>query len=137
MNYFLLTLCSNTKDCAILMSKASDEIKNISDNSIFSSVYSTIAEGKGYSGTYLNCVALIYTNKEILFWEDYFKELEIRDGRDENCRKNKIVPIDADITIWNNDIIRSGNLKMNYIKKGIEELKTTDCQIPYFLFCAK
>ncbi len=122
MNTFLITIGSNTDNGLKLISKCIDLIKEDSVEAVFSSIYRTEAEGIHSVGTYLNSVGLITTDRDICYWETMFKDIELQYGRTDEMRKKHIVPIDIDITIWNDEIIRPANLKMNYIKKGLYQI---------------
>ncbi len=122
MNLFLVTLGSNTDEGEKLISLAIEQIKTLSVDAEFSSVYKSVAEGHSASKEYFNSVGIVSTDKSLSFWEEFFKQQEQLNGRDSEARKNHIVPLDIDITIWNQEVIRPANLKMNYIKKGLRQL---------------
>lgn len=89
----------------------------------FSSIYETMGEGSGLGKTYFNSIAITNKTKSSSDYISFFKRLEQHLGRDEEAKITGIVPIDIDLIIYDNKILREKDLQMNYLNKGLEELK--------------
>ena len=86
-----------------------------------STLYETPAVKAG-RGTYVNAVAEGHSplNPESL--NERLKEYERQCGRDENCRRLGIVPVDIDIVICDGHVLREWDYRQNFFRIGFSEL---------------
>lgn len=124
MNQILISLGSNMP-CGI--ENIESAIRKIRAKAIFarfSSIYDTDPIGKHKHARYQNCVGQIHSAEPFENWHSFFKLLEVETGRNELLRAQGDVPLDIDIVIWNEDVIRPRDLMADYLKKGLEEIAT-------------
>lgn len=113
-------------------SNTSNKIKNVEEalhwlthylNDItYSTIYTTEAYKKD-GNDYANCIAQGYTTLDSNELSQLLKKYEVTHGRDSEARKQKIVPIDLDILIYSDTIIRAEELKRTYIQIGLTQLE--------------
>ena len=76
----------------------------------------------GYGDPYVNAVAMGETELEQEEFNRTLKQYEIKCGRDESCRAAGIVPIDIDIVMWNNEVIRYRDYRHEFFQIGFRQL---------------
>ncbi len=86
-----------------------------------SDIYSTPAVGDS-TVKYHNIVVECSSDLHFDNLNAEFKRLEMEFGRDENCRKYGIVPLDVDIVIWNDNIIKPWDYSQTFFKIGFSKL---------------
>ncbi len=86
-----------------------------------SSIYET-EEIHGVGTPYYN--AVVRGISEINFEElnHAAKTYEVNNGRDQEARSRGLVPIDIDIVVWDNKIIRPSDYNQNFFKRGYAEI---------------
>lgn len=57
------------------------------------------------------------------------KDYELSSGRDAECRRQHLVPIDIDIVIAEDRVLRERDFKSNYFKKGYSEFGVIENKI--------
>ena len=77
---------------------------------------------KGTGHTYLNAVVVAEFDGGADEFNGLIKEYEKRAGRDAECRKRGLVPIDIDIVISDAEILRPKDYRAEYFLKGYEEI---------------
>lgn len=102
---------------------ALNALAEISDSLYSSTHYESPALGGGASH-YLNAVAEIESSLPTPELERLLKELEIREGRDEEARREGRVPLDADIVIAGDEILRPKDYSQFFFRRGYEELRS-------------
>jgi 7,8-dihydro-6-hydroxymethylpterin-pyrophosphokinase len=122
MNNILVALGSNVPQGVNILSDAISKIKRMAYDAKFSSIYDTEPEGVHKHSRYKNCIGEISTNLEYDELKKRFKDMEILAGRKPEMKIQGIVPLDIDIVIWNQEVIRPKDLAMEYIKQGLTEL---------------
>ncbi len=88
---------------------------------IFSSIYRTPAIGEK-EGFYYNCVASVVTSHSVSEVQKLLKNIELLYGRNEECRKKGIVPVDIDIVCCDTEVFRLKDLNSSYVQIGLKEL---------------
>lgn len=121
MNRFVISLGSNTYDRQEKMAAAIAHFCSALKVEARSSVYETEPWGGG-DKTYANCVMAGSTSLTEDALSSLAKSWERECGRDEYAKSAGIVPIDVDIVIWNDVVLRSKELERDYFLKGYKEI---------------
>lgn len=117
----VISIGSNSLHRQEAVNEALNWISLILGSSHNSGVYDTPAEGNG-SKIYSNAVVCGEWLEDIETLEKTCKEYEKSHGRDEKTRQEKIVPVDLDIVIADNNILRPSDFKKTYFSTGYEKL---------------
>ena len=121
MNRFVMSLGSNSVDRHEQMAAAIDAVSSLLNVSRRSPVYETKPWGGG-DNLYLNCVIAGETSMNFEQVNAFAKDWERQSGRDEAAKKAGIVPIDIDIVIWNDDVLRHKELERDYFMRGYRSI---------------
>lgn len=124
MNQMLISLGSNMTQGEQNMNTAIEQIRALANFARFSSIYETEPVGQHRHARYKNCVAQIHTSDSLDNWQHFFKKLEKEMGRNAESKSQGNVPLDIDIVIWNEDVIRPKDLSAPYIQIGLQEIAT-------------
>lgn len=81
------------------------------------------ADIQGHGQQYLNMVLEVKTVSDAFNFNNEIKRIEKTIGRDEHARAKGEVPVDIDIVIWENTIVRPTDYHSDYFKRGLEGLK--------------
>lgn len=104
--------------CAILAARFSDFRA--------SSIYTTPAEGScAGAPDYCNAVALFSTDAECETLERFFKGMETDFGRTPECKTLGLVPLDIDVVVWDDCILRPRDMARDYMRIGLRQLGET------------
>ncbi|MGL4293977.1 MAG: 2-amino-4-hydroxy-6-hydroxymethyldihydropteridine diphosphokinase [Bacteroidales bacterium] len=122
MNEVLISLGSNTPDGLENIRHAIRLIETKALSSKFSSVYKSEPVGKFKHAFYHNCVGIITTDRDQSEWNDFFKNAELQMGRTAEMRESGNVPLDLDIIVWNDNIIRPADLIAPYLQSGLKQI---------------
>lgn len=98
--------------------KAIDYIKTIASIGRHSGIY----ESQDFTGSgkkYLNCIAEIETPLSLNKQRECFKDFEKKCGRTPELKERGVVPVDIDIIIWGNEILRTKDYNSSYFKTGL------------------
>ena len=88
---------------------------------MISEVYNTQATN-GIDADYLNMVVIADCNDELDIILEKFKNYEAISGRTLQSKIIGVIPIDLDIVIWNNNIIREKDFNQKYFQIGWHQL---------------
>ncbi len=121
MNKVVISLGCNSVDRHDQMAAAIDAVSSTLTTLRRSSVYETMPWGGGEK-LYINCVLFCETSMELEEVCAFSKDWECRSGRDELAKKAGIVPIDIDIVIWNDSVLREKELERDYFLNGYREI---------------
>lgn len=91
-----------------------------------SDVYETPPVGH-VGSNYVNAVVIGYSDRSIEELDRLCKEYEISHGRDNVARRNKIVPVDIDIVMANDEVLRPKDFKCNFFRIGYCRLRPQKC----------
>ncbi|MBB4037858.1 2-amino-4-hydroxy-6-hydroxymethyldihydropteridine diphosphokinase [Dysgonomonas hofstadii] len=122
MNKALLSIGTNEDReanlalCHQMLNDLFEEI-NYSETSI------TSPYGITYKNDFLNQLAVIYTNKEKEKIALSLKEIEKKIGRKEEDKVKGIVKIDIDLVIWNDEVLKPGDISRSYITELLPSLQ--------------
>lgn len=119
---YVIGLGSNCGSRETHLINALNFLAEISDSIYSSTHYESPALGGG-KAHYLNAVAEIECSLLPDELNARLKEMEYGEGRDEQARMEGKVPIDADIVIAENSILRPKDFSRFFFRRGYEELR--------------
>lgn len=120
-NKLILSIGSNVLDKRERVSNAIDFVSGISEVVSSSEIYDTPeCHGKDY--IYANAVVLVITELSQEQFDSLLKEYEKKCGRDDEARRLENVPVDIDIVIVNDTIVRPRDYNRSFFKKGYDQL---------------
>ncbi len=119
---YLIGLGSNCEPRETHLINSLNYLAEISDSIYSSTHYESPALGGG-KAHYLNAVAEIECQLSIEELNMRLKEMEIAEGRDSTARAEGRVPIDADIVMQENMVIRPKDFNQYFFRRGYEELR--------------
>ena len=93
-----------------------------------SSIYET-PEVNGHGTPYMNAVASGCTNLDYCALNRLAKDFEVECGRDADCRKRGVVPIDIDIVIWKSETLRPLDFSRDFFQIGYREILPAACNL--------
>lgn len=114
----IISIGSNCGDRKDNILKAIDYIKTIASIVSHSGIY----ESPDFTGTgkkYLNCIAEIETPLSFNKQRECFKAFEKECGRTPELKERGEVPVDIDIIVWGNEILRNKDYNSSYFKAGL------------------
>lgn len=121
MNRFIVSIGSNSADCHSQVDDAINHLKLKFENVLVSSVYETPALN-GVDPSYLNAVAVAYSSLEINQVNAIMKQWEVECGRTPESKIKGVIPIDLDIVVWNDEIIRPKDFSYSFFIQGYNQL---------------
>lgn len=121
MNRFIISIGSNSVDRHDRVEKAVAYLMAITAVERVSMIYETEPWGGG-DKEYCNCVILGSASMDLERLSALAKEWESTNGRDEASRKAGIVPVDVDVVVWNDEVLRPRELEREYFLKGYREI---------------
>lgn len=121
MNNIVLSIGSNTDDKDQKMKLCIEWLETHLFHSTVSKIYCTKATN-GKDPDYLNAVLSGNSNLEFEEYNQTLKKYEAQQGRTPDCKITGKVPIDIDIVMWNNDIIRKWDFRQPYFQIGWNEI---------------
>ncbi len=124
MNNLILSLGSNSQDRDWQMSHAISHLKQMFRKTVVSEIYEVPAHN-GIDAPYLNAVMVATTTKELDEIVAALKQWETLCGRTPASKQQGIIPIDIDVVIWNNEVLRPVDYSRSYVSKGISFLLST------------
>lgn len=74
------------------------------------------------TATFMNQVAILYSEKDADEIRDILKDIERAIGRKPADKYEGLVPIDIDLLQWNDRILKAGDLGRDYVIDGIRSL---------------
>lgn len=126
INRIIIGIGSNTDTADTAVRSAMEWCSETFSNTLASSVYTTapvgmkaIAAGRDYCNGVIAAETLL--SKEDVI--DSLKNYEINHGRDISSRSSGIVPIDLDLVVYNDMILRPMDFERDYFRRGFEEIK--------------
>lgn len=113
----VLSFGSNCGDRNRNVQRALDWLSlNFSDPKV-SGIYET-PEIHGVGNPYMNAVGSCKVECSLSELIAFTKEYENSNGRDSECRQRGDVPIDIDVVVWNNEIVRPLDYSCSFFKIG-------------------
>lgn len=122
----ILSLGSNCGDRWQMVSNAKEWIANENGLSMTSQteIYETPAL-QGVGEPYMNAVVECECYCSFDELNARLKAYEMSCGRDTQCRERGMVPIDIDIVVWDDVIVRRKDFNCDFFKKGYDVIKST------------
>lgn len=122
MKKIIISLGSNTDNGEEMVSLAITWLANTFSNLRHSDIYATKAVGNGV-GEYHNAVAEANTSLPAAEVTALLKKYEADSGRTPQMKALHIVPIDLDLVMYDNTIIRPSDFTCDYFLIGYKKLK--------------
>ncbi|MCP9612472.1 2-amino-4-hydroxy-6-hydroxymethyldihydropteridine diphosphokinase [Coprobacter tertius] len=123
INRAIIGLASNIKGGMLLVKKSCQEIKAITVSAKFSSCYETVPVSSIPQPNYHNCVGIIETEWDFDHLRERFKEMEKAAGRHPDSKRQGEIPLDIDIVVWNDEVVKPRDMLQDYMQIGLLELK--------------
>lgn len=121
MNKFILSIGTNSPDREWQMSHAIKQLKQIFKKTTFSEIYEVPAHN-GIDAPYLNAIMVGTTNLSLDEANRALKQWETICGRTPASKQQGVIPIDLDIVVWNNEVIRPVDYSREFVSRGISSL---------------
>lgn len=118
----VLGLGANHGDRYATLNRAMTSLSQVLENFRCSNFYETPAIGKNSTGTYLNAVVSADTTLSMQDLDALLKQLEIEAGRDELARSRGEVPLDLDIVVYADTIVRPRDYAQSFFRIGYCQL---------------
>lgn len=125
MNKVALSIGSNSEDSANQMNMCIAWLSTLLKDVVTSCVYETPALN-GKDKNYLNAVVVGYTESDYDSMRDMAKRYEYEKGRTPESKYQGCIPIDVDVVMWNDDILRAGDFSQSYFQIGWNEIITKE-----------
>ena len=120
----VLSIGANCGDKEQSVRAARDWVADLLDDCKSSDIYLTPAVGHS-TGSYANCVVAGEYSRSIETLNILCKEFEESRGRDSDCRNNGTVPVDIDIVIAGNIILREWDFRQQFFQQGFKEINSS------------
>lgn len=118
----LISIGANTPDKQSILQRTIQAIGEISHIIAQTPIFISAAEGSTIAAPYANALIVAITNDEYDTLRHTFKQWEINAGRTIELKRQGIIPLDIDIIMWNDTIIKERDMQMNYMKHGLQLL---------------
>lgn len=123
MNSALISLGANTPDKEHRLTNAINAIERIATITARSPIYHSEAEGHKKSAPYANALLQIATNTDFDTLHDTFKLWERQAGRTPQSKLQGEIPLDIDIVVWNDNILRQSDLQYDFMQQGMKLMR--------------
>lgn len=117
----VLSFGSNSGNRTANITNALEWFGSIATDCRFSSIYET-PEIHGHDASYMNAVASGMIGYDFFYFDRLTKLYEVKNGRDTSCRLQGKVPIDIDIVILGNDVLRPLDFECEFFQIGYKEI---------------
>ena len=121
MNSVVISIGSNCEDCNLHIANSIKFLDEHLNGCSFSEVYRTSALN-GKDADYLNAVVSGYADCEFETLSKMLKSYESANGRTPECKLMGSVPIDLDIVIWNDEVLRPRDYKCDFFQIGWKQI---------------
>lgn len=132
-NRVIISLGSNCKDKVDKMQQCLAWLADTFQSLTASSTYCTDDIHGSHLPKYLNAVAIFHTDMDEATLNLLLKSQEIAMGRDAKCKELGLVPIDLDIVVFNDTIVRPKDFARAYFKIGYSEVLLSLKELPLTL----
>ncbi len=119
----IIGLGANTADSEAQLARVCNFLKQKFLGARFSTIYTTPAEG-GSEGVpdYCNAVAILSVDCTFDELNAMFKRMEIDAGRTPESKQQGLIPLDIDIVVWGDKIVRPRDFSRRYMRIGLHQL---------------
>lgn len=122
MIYVVLSIGSNHGDRYVNVREAREWLSEVLIDFRSSRIYET--EGAGCCNRrYMNCVVSGYYDASLSALESMCKDYEKKHGRNEELRRENFVPVDIDVVVSDNVILKTWDFNQGFFKRGYEEIQ--------------
>ena len=117
MNTFVLSNGSNSKDREWQMQTCIEWLKSNFSMVAMTPIYNSAA-ANGKDADYLNAVVKVKSKKTYEEINEAVKQYEHVCGRTPMSKLQGSIPMDIDIVVWNDEVVRQNDFDQNYFKTG-------------------
>lgn len=121
MNKVVFSLGSNCDDALVEMNKCIARLTSLLTFVKVSHIYETTALN-GNDKNYLNAVFVGYTDMQYELVKTLMKEYEKSQGRTPESKVLGVIPIDIDVVMWNEEVVRKEDFMQTYFQIGWNEV---------------
>ncbi len=122
MNKVIFSLGSNSDDREAQMRKTISHLMSIFENVKVSAIYETLALN-GKDAPYFNAVMIVDTELDYEAVVRCSKEWELKSGRTKESKDKGVVPIDIDVVVWNNNVVKEKDFSCSFFEEGYKQLQ--------------
>lgn len=125
MNRAVIGIGSNLPDSEKIVLECCKKIREIVEDSEFSTCYETVPVSTIPQPNYHNCVGIITTPKAFDEIRAIFKSMEAEAGRTKSDKQRGVVILDIDIVKWNDEVVVSPrDFLQDYVQIGLRQLSS-------------
>lgn len=121
MNSLILSIGTNSADREWQMSQAIKRMKQLFKKTVVSDIYEVPAHN-GVDAPYLNAVLVATTSMALEETNGLLKQWEALCGRTPASKLQGVIPIDIDVVVWNDEVLRPVDYSRSYVSLGISRL---------------
>lgn len=121
MNNLILSIGANSPDREWQMAQAVKRMKQLFKKTVVSEIYEVPAHN-GVDAPYLNAVMVASTTMNMEDVTVALKQWETLCGRTPASKQQGVIPIDLDIVVWNDEVVRPVDYSRSYVSTGIARL---------------
>lgn len=118
----ILSVGSNCGDRQSQVADGTSWLQELLENSKQSSIYST-GDCHGGMRDYFNAVVKGVTSLSIEELDSHCKDYELSHGRTPEARSIGDVPIDIDVVVYDNEIVRPNDFRREFFQIGYQQLQ--------------
>ena len=124
MNRAVIGIGSNLPDSEKIVLECCKKIREIVEDSEFSTCYETVPVSTIPQPNYHNCVGIITTPKAFDEIRAIFKSMEAEAGRTKSDKQRGVVILDIDIVKWNDEVVSPRDFLQEYVHIGLRQLSS-------------
>lgn len=117
----ILSIGSNSGDRQSQVSAGAEWLKTLLSDTHISSIYST-GDCHGGPREYFNVVVRGMISIDISILDNLCKEYELSHGRTLEARRVGDVPIDIDVVVYDNEIVRPNDFRRDFFQTGYRQI---------------
>ena len=125
MNQLVLSIGSNSRDREWQIRHCIEWLRHTLSNVRLSTIYNSVAVNNR-DADYLNAVMIAKTKKNFDDISALMRQYEMVCGRTPASKLQGEIPIDIDIVLWNDDVLRQRDFAQQYFQRGWQELKEVE-----------
>ena len=124
MTRAVIGIGSNLPDSEKIVLECCKKIREIVEDSEFSTCYETVPVSTIPQPNYHNCVGIITTPKAFDEIRAIFKSMEAEAGRTKSDKQRGVVILDIDIVKWNDEVVSPRDFLQDYVQIGLRQLSS-------------
>lgn len=122
MSTAIIGLASNRKEGEEILHQTIEKLSRDFRSARFSNCYLTDPVGSCSKRMYWNCTGIIETDLDLDTLKNSFKTMERESGRTPDSKLTGDIPLDIDVIVWDNHIIRPRDWEQPYFQTGLKQL---------------